>query len=145
MWSLPCKQTASRWFHGRKMRFCGMWPTTSVNTFKKHIYSDWFVDSLFKIGSSAWHLQHFAGSCHRLWFTVDSLWHWNETGVTLHWCQLYFSAKIFVLGIDKWVLLDKKYLFQIKWNKFISKQCTFYWLMCIWIVGGGGGGGGGFQ
>ena len=24
--------------------------------------------SLFKIGSSAWHLQHFAGSCHRLWF-----------------------------------------------------------------------------
>ena len=21
MWSFPCKQTASRWFHGRKMRF----------------------------------------------------------------------------------------------------------------------------
>ena len=34
MWSFPCKQTASRWFHGRKMRFCGMWSTTSVNTFQ---------------------------------------------------------------------------------------------------------------
>ena len=34
MWSLPCKQTASRWFHGRKMHFCGMWSAMSVNTFQ---------------------------------------------------------------------------------------------------------------
>ena len=45
---------------------------------------------LFKIGSSAWHLQHFAGFCHRLWFTVDSLWHWIEPGNVLDWCWLYF-------------------------------------------------------
>ena len=34
MWSLPCKQPASRWFHGHKMRFCWMWSTTLVNTFQ---------------------------------------------------------------------------------------------------------------
>ena len=45
---------------------------------------------LFKIGSPAWHLQHFAGSCHRLWFTVDSLWRWIEPGNVLDWCWLYF-------------------------------------------------------
>ena len=46
--------------------------------------------------------------------------------------------EMFVLSIDKRFLFNKtKYLFQMKLNKMISntKPYTFYWLMCIWIVG----------
>ena len=38
-----------------------------------------------------------------------------------------FSAKIFVLRID--ILLNKKYLFQIKWSKVISKYKTMHILL----------------
>ena len=37
--------------------------------------------------------QLMSDSCHCLWITVDSLWHWNETGAALDWCQLYFWGK----------------------------------------------------
>ena len=40
-----------------------------------------------------------------------------------------FSAKIFVLRIDKCFFLNKKYLFQIKSNKVISKYKTMHILL----------------
>ena len=52
---------------------------------------------------------------------------------------VYFLGKYLFSGLIMFFLIEK-YLFQIKWNKMISKykkkQYTFYWLMCIWIVGG---------
>ena len=76
MWGHRCKQWVSRWFQGH---------TISLES----------VQQLFDWAPPPCRLKHLTYSWHCLWprITVDSLWHWNETGKAFDWCQMNFSGK----------------------------------------------------
>ena len=70
-----------------------------------YIQYDQFVQQLFHKVPSACCVQHLIDSCHCLWITVDSLWHWTEREKALDWCQLYFSGKYLI-----WELINVSFL-----------------------------------
>ena len=111
------------------MRFCGIWS----NMLRKHsvIYSVRLVwTTSMSLGPFCMLFTTLDDSCHCLWITVDSLRHWNETwgslGMvsTLFCQQKYLFPELIII-----FFLNKKYLFQIKWNKMISKFKTMHILL----------------
>ena len=113
MWGHRYKQWDSRWFQGRKMRFCRIWSTIQDIFSSTNFYNDYFTRLLL-------HTVYWTDSCHCLWTTVDSLWDWHESGKALDWCQLYF-----VLRIDFFFLVKKIFV----WNKIILNYKTIHILL----------------
>ena len=109
MWDRRCKQWDSHWFQGRKMRFCGIWST--MLRLHSVMYSVRLIcTTAISLGPFCMLFTTLDDSCHCLWITVDSLWHRNETGAALDWCQLNFLQQKYLFP-DKFFFFNKKNIY----------------------------------
>ena len=69
--------------------------------------------------------------------TVDSLWHWNETGQALDWCQLYYWGQYLFCKLTNIFSVSEKYSFQMKYSKWCKSNKHFIvdCVFCLWEAG----------